>query len=319
MGWACFECAYTGRTEHAPTSADFPDSVVRRTSFIAGGARDWRISALVTPRAKPAPWKIVVITGAPSWAEYWAPTMAALPQDREMIVVDRPGYAASEPADCVPDIRVQAEALAPLLKAAPGQKILLVGQSYGAAIATLMAAAQPYRVSSLVLLSGYFSEAGPTAKWLLDVGSKASAVLPRDLRHAVTEVLGQPAQLALAKRAMARLRMPIHMVHGDKDDFAPLEAAERLAREGRPHKPVRFETIPEGNHFLNDGPAETLVAALEACIPQTPVAKPLAPWLWPTIKGAAEGLMAAAAGLAPRPQPQPVLARVRRRPGRPLE
>ena len=166
MGWACFECAATGRTEHAPTSADYPDSVLRRTCFIAGGGHGWKISALETPRAKPAPWKIVVITGAPSWAEYWAETLAELPQDREMIVVDRPGYAGSEPLHPVPDIRVQAEALAPVLKAAPGQKVLLVGQSYGAAIAAILAAENPGRVASLVLLSGFFGEAGPTTRWL---------------------------------------------------------------------------------------------------------------------------------------------------------
>ena len=67
--------------------------MVRRTSFLSGGGRGWRISALETPRETPAPWRIVVITGAPSWAEYWAETLAELPQDREMIVVDRPGYA----------------------------------------------------------------------------------------------------------------------------------------------------------------------------------------------------------------------------------
>ena len=112
MGWASFESAMRGRTEHAPTSADYPDTVVRRTSFIAGGGLGWRISALETPRATPAPWKIVVITGAPSWAEYWAETLAELPADREMIVVDRPGYGASERAEPVTDIRVQAQALA---------------------------------------------------------------------------------------------------------------------------------------------------------------------------------------------------------------
>src|SRR3954469_2919378 len=131
MGWAGIEAAAKGPTEHAPTAADYPDSVVRRTSFIAGGGHGWRISALETPRDQPAPWRIVVITGAPSWAEYWAETMAALPQDREMIVVDRPGYAGSEPAHPVTDIRLQAEALAPALQAGRGQKVLLVGQSYG--------------------------------------------------------------------------------------------------------------------------------------------------------------------------------------------
>ncbi len=267
IGWACVECAATGRTEHAPTSADFPESVIRRTSFTAGGGRGWRISALETPRETLAPWKIVVITGAPSWAEYWAETMAELPGDRQMVVVDRPGYAGSQPVEPVTDIRVQAEALAPVLDAPRGQKVLLVGQSYGAAIATLMAEANPEKVEALVLLSGFFGEAGPTARWLMDVGGKALKMIPRDLRHAVMEASGQKAQLHHAKRALARLRMPIHMVHGDKDDFAPIEVAERLAAEVVTRQPIRFVKTPGANHFLNDGPAEVLIQALESCIP----------------------------------------------------
>jgi len=265
---ACIEGMARGRTEHAPAAAvDYPDDVVRRVTFEAGGGHGWRISALATPRETPAPWKIVVITGAPSWAVYWAETLAALPQDREMIVVDRPGYGASEPAEPVTDIRVQAEALAPLLAAPRGQKVMLVGQSYGAAIASLMADANPGKVASLVLLSGFFAETGPTSRWLLDVGSKALKVIPRDLRHAVVECTGQRPQLAFAKRALARLPIPIHMIHGDKDDFAPIEAAERLAAETVTRHPIRFIRTPGANHFLNDGPAEVLVAALESCIP----------------------------------------------------
>jgi pimeloyl-ACP methyl ester carboxylesterase len=267
MGWACLECAATGRTEHAPTSADYPETVVRRMGFTAGGGHGWRISALETPRERPAPWKIVVITGAPSWAEYWAETMAELPGDREMVVVDRPGYAASEPAEPVTDIRVQAEALAPVLDAPRGQKVMLVGQSYGAAIAALMAEAHPEKVETLVLLSGFFGEAGPTARWLMDVGGKALKLIPRDLRHAVMETTGQAPQLGLAKRALARLGMPIHMVHGDQDDFAPIEVAERLASEVVTRQPIRFVRTPGANHFLNDGPAEVLLQALESCIP----------------------------------------------------
>lgn len=267
MGWAALEAAAKGRTEHAPTASDYPDTVVRRTSFTAGGGHGWRISALETPRLAPPAWKIVVITGAPSWAEYWAETLAELPQNREMIVVDRPGYAASEPLHPVTDIRVQAEALAPVLKVAPGQKVLLVGQSYGAAIASIMAEQNPGKVAGLVLLSGFFGEAGPTARWLLDLGGKALKMIPRDLRHAVIEVTGQKPQLRHARRALARLSIPIHMIHGDKDDFAPVEVAEKLVEETLTRRPIRVVRTEGANHFLNDGPAEVLIAALEACIP----------------------------------------------------
>jgi pimeloyl-ACP methyl ester carboxylesterase len=295
LGWACIESAASGRTEHCPTSADYPDTVVRRVSLRAGGGLSWRISALTSPRAKPAPWKIVVITGSPSWAEYWAPAVAALPEDREIIVVDRPGFAGSEPAECVPEIAVQARALAPLLKAATGQKILLVGQSYGASVATLMAAAQPRRVNSLALVSSYFGEPGPTARWLVATGSKVLGVIPRDLRNAVLEVSGHGAQMPAVREALLTVRAPIHLIHGDQDDFAPIETARRLAGEMATRFPIRFTSVPGANHFLNDGPTETLLSALEACMPAP---APRQAWRlpsWPDFLKPAGGLGSATA------------------------
>lgn len=267
LGWACISCAATGRTEHVPTSEDYPDHVVRRISFEAGGGHGWKISALTTPRDKPAPWKIVVITGSPSWAEYWAPVMAALPQDKEMLVVDRPGFAGSEPFDCVPDIALQAQALAPALKAAPGQKVLLIGQSYGGAVASLMAKAQPRQVHGLVLLSAFLGAPGPTAKFLLEHGAKVLGLLPRDLKHATIECTGQAGQLHLLHEALPTLRVPIHVVHGDADDFAPIDIAERLARETRARRPIRFQSVPGANHFMNDAPPQLLLEVIEACMP----------------------------------------------------
>lgn len=281
LGWACFESAATGRTEHRPTSADYPETVVRRTTFTAGAGLGWKISALETPRERPAPWKIVVITGAPSWAEYWAPVMAALPEDREMLVIDRPGFAASEPATCVPDIRLQAQALMPAIDAAPGQKVLLVGQSYGAAIATVMAGMAGRQLGGLVMLSSFLGEFGPTAKWLVELGGKVLNLIPRDLRHAVMEVTGQAGQLAHMRQALTRLRIPVHVIHGDQDDFAPFDLAEALAKETHTRIPMRFELVAGANHFLNDGPAEVLIASLEACLPQAKPAFQLPALKWP--------------------------------------
>ena len=274
LGWACIESAATGRTEHMPTSKDYPETVMKRITFEAGGGIGWKISALATVRERPAPLKIVVVPGAPCWAEYWAPVLAALPEDREMVVVDRPGFAASEPATCVPDIRLQALALSPLLEAAPGQKILLVGQSYGAAIATVMAAKSPKSLAGVVLLSSFLGHAGPTARFLVDLGMRVLSLIPRDLRHAILEVSGQQTQLVHMRQALKRLQVPVHVIHGDADDFAPIEMAERLVQETRSRGPMRFVRVPGANHFLNDGPIDVLISALECCIPTAAPAKP---------------------------------------------
>ncbi len=55
IGLAAMTAAATGRTEHAPTAQDYPDHIVRRISFKAGGGLGWRISALATPRERVAP------------------------------------------------------------------------------------------------------------------------------------------------------------------------------------------------------------------------------------------------------------------------
>lgn len=261
---ACIACAVSGRREHVPTSAEYPDTVIKRISFEAGGGLGWRLSALATPRAEPAPWKIVVVTGAPSWAEYWAPVMAALPENREMVVVDRPGFANSEPLHCVPKIETQAKALLPLLEPQPGQRILLVGQSYGAAIATLMAARRPDHTQGLVLVSGFFGKPGPTARFLIDLGQRVSGLIPRDLRHAALEASGQSRQLNPVFRLLNSFPFLITIIHGDKDDFAPIEVARAIADTTL--APARFLEIRGGNHFLNDGDPEQVIGWLEAAI-----------------------------------------------------
>jgi pimeloyl-ACP methyl ester carboxylesterase len=290
--WASLEAAAAGRAEHRPTAALYPPSVVRRVTFEAGGGHGWRLSALTTPRSRPAPWKYVVITGAPSWAEYWAPVLAALPADREMVVVDRPGFAGSEPAGCVADIRQQAAALAPLLVRRRGQKIVLVGQSYGAAIAALMAAEAPGSVASLVLLSSYLGESGPTASWLVKTGLTFLKVIPRDLRHATLEVAGHAAQMPLMRAALLKVRAPIHLIHGEADDFAPIEAARRLAAEIHARNAGRFHAVAGATHFLNDGEAQAVIAALEACVPAP---RPAFAWRWPkwSLFPAAKGVLQA--------------------------
>ncbi len=288
VGLACIDAAIHGRTEHRPTSADYPETVIRRVTFTAGGGLGWRVSALRTVRNSRAPWKIVVVTGAPSWAEYWAPVMAALPADREMIVVDRPGFAGSEPTNCIPDIALQARALAPLLLADRGQKIILIGQSYGGAIATLMAEANPGRVAALVLLSSYLGEPGPTARRLLQLGSRMAGLIPRDLRNAVTEIACQPTQLATVKNALERVRAPVHVIHGDADDFAPIATARALVERLVTCRPVHFREVRGADHFLNDGPVDVLISHIEACIPRQPP-KPMWPWLqW--LRGRSEAL-----------------------------
>lgn len=255
------------RDEREPLSFYYPENLVRRRTFESGGGLGWTLTAVETPRARTVPWKVIIVTGAPSWSDNWADFLTLAAPDREIVVVDRPGFGKSGPKTCISDIRIQAAALAPLLKAPFGQKILLVGHSYGAAIATLMAAANPGKVAGLVLLSGYYGEFGATSRRLVKLGAPLLRIIPRDLRHAILEVTGQVPQLGYFKDALSRLRAPVHVIHGSRDDYAPIEAAEKLVKEVRTKRPVRFERLEGCDHFPQDTQPQGLMQALERCIP----------------------------------------------------
>jgi len=257
------------RIERMPGAWKFANKPVQVKTFSDGAGNGWTVTAVETVRKAPCPVRYVVITGAPSWAEYWLGTLCALPLDREMIVVNRPGFCKSGPEECITDIRIQAAALAPLLEPRfEGQKVVLVGHSYGCAIATLMADQNPGKVNSLVLTSGYFGEFGITARRLVAMGQKVLKMIPRDLRHAIMEVTGQEPQLVHMKAALSRLMVPIHVIHGDKDDYAPIEAARKMVESVRTRRPIRFQVVSGGNHFLHGGPPHIMPALLEMCVPE---------------------------------------------------
>ena len=47
IGLATFEAAWSGRSEHMPFWAEYPDALVERTHFRAGGGLDWRRGGMV--------------------------------------------------------------------------------------------------------------------------------------------------------------------------------------------------------------------------------------------------------------------------------
>jgi pimeloyl-ACP methyl ester carboxylesterase len=249
----------SAESERYPTSADYPAGTMERVSVQAAG-HPWKLSALRTPRV--SPWKVVVITGTPSWSEFWAPVLAALPERFTMVVADRPGFALSEPQGVVGSIEDQAEALSALLDVGPGQKVILIGQSYGAPIATLMARRYPDKVQALVLMSPFYGERGQTAKRLTGLGGMVRPMLPRDLKNSIAEVKGQAPQLPAARTALAGLTIPVVVLHGDADTFVPISSARALAA-GRGAAPTVMVVVPAGDHFLNACCVPALIGALE--------------------------------------------------------
>ena len=143
-----------------------------------------------------------------------------------------------------------------------GERVLLVGQSFGAPVATLMASRYPDRVHAVVLMSAFFGDRGPTARRMIGAGRLFHGVLPRDMRNSITEIRAQTDQLPGVWTALRGLQQPLVFVHGDDDSFVPLEASQRIAAEYG-HTLI---TVPGGDHFLNACCVPALLEAFEQAI-----------------------------------------------------
>ena len=98
---------------------------------------------------------VLMIHGASANAREFSWTLAPrLSQRHRVLMMDRPGHGHSDRPDQAETLAVQARQAAGVLSAlAPGQKAIIVGHSFGGAVALRLALDHPDLVSGLVLLA----------------------------------------------------------------------------------------------------------------------------------------------------------------------
>lgn len=98
---------------------------------------------------------VLMIHGASANAEEFTHTLAPRLKDSfQIFMVDRPGHGYSERPKRAETLAVQAQQMAGALEAlAPGQKAVIVGHSFGGAVALRLALDRPDLVRGLVLLA----------------------------------------------------------------------------------------------------------------------------------------------------------------------
>jgi dipeptidyl aminopeptidase/acylaminoacyl peptidase len=154
-------------------------------------------------------------------------------------------------------------------------RICIVGASFGGYAAMAAAALHPdsYRcaasfagISDLGILLGEKMRAwGPSSGAADDLRKKLGKA-PRPLLDSTS-----PARLA------ARIKIPLLLIHGDKDTVVPIEQSQVMIRAMQAAgKPVEMVTLADENHYLIHSVTRTqMLAALETFLAKNlPVQKP---------------------------------------------
>jgi pimeloyl-ACP methyl ester carboxylesterase len=257
---ACVGTVMSDGDRRFPLPEDYPPGMMAWRTDTQSGLR-------VLEKIRPgASLRVIVVTGTPSWPEYWAPVLAALPDSIDIVVPTRPGFGQDRtaPRSVQTDLDAQAAALAPFLDVPDGQRVIILGQSYGTGVAILLADLHADRVAGLMITSPFWDRLGPSARTLLALSWPFRPILPGDFKAAIREVGARPGQTDRMAELLDGLDMPVSLITGGKDTLVAADTGARMLARIAPGVDMIHIDLPEGDHFLNACCVADLVAQITA-------------------------------------------------------
>ncbi len=201
---------------------------------------------------------LLLIHGAPGgWFGYMNMLDDTLLQKHFRIVaVDRLGYGKSRWKNlrAVTSIQKQAAGLRMALEQiSPQAPVILVGRSYGAAIAAQVALDSPEKISHLFMIAPPIDPEKEKIFWF----AKAARLrvvqwfLPRSFAVATAEKFSHAAELREMKPHWQNLNVPVTILQGGKDWIADPTNLD-FARKYITCKKARFFFLPSAGHYITE-------------------------------------------------------------------
>lgn len=213
-----------------------PDGSIEKISFLKAGTSNHV--------------RIILIHGSPGSAKVWSRYLNNPQPDIEYISVDRAGYGSSGEGDRQSSLANQTALLKPLL--ADGKINVVVGHSYGGAVAAHLAATYPEKVHGLILVS---SALDPTLEKVLLIQRLMEAppfkwLIPKNLRVSNQELIELKAELDKLSTALPKIKSNVHVIHGTRDALVPISNVDYMAERFSACKKIEITRLAGRNHFI---------------------------------------------------------------------
>jgi len=193
-------------------------------------------------------WRLVVFPGTPARKYLFERFLRLAPEDLEVVLLARPGYARghAQPYLAFED---QVAAARPFLGE---KKIIAMGVSYGGQLALKTAIENPGSVKGVVTLAALIQEPRPYVLPFVELGGAPVIrdILPRTLHYARAEVVGRRQQAAQLFGRLKDLEAPVTILHGDADHLVSSDDARALRNFLGRERDVELREIKGGSHFL---------------------------------------------------------------------
>lgn len=240
---------------------------IKEISFTAPLEDPLETQALVAEN-EAAKWRLIVLPGTPCRMQLFYRFLRVAPKALDVVVVARPGFGKGHDGPVL-DFKEQAKTVKPFLRE---KKTIVLGVSYGGALALTAALENPDDVCGVVTVAALVTEPFDYARALADMGGYpwVRPLVPQRLHTVRAEVEGRRAQIEPLWERLTDLSVPVEVVHGDFDGLVSLKDAEKLRdliakQTGR--KPG-FDKVPGGTHYLELQYPRRLYSAVERVMAQ---------------------------------------------------
>ncbi|MEO5582827.1 MAG: alpha/beta hydrolase [Saprospiraceae bacterium] len=194
---------------------------------------------------------VLYIHGAPGSCDAFFTYMqdSALNEKYFQISVDRKGYGYSDYGHAETSIIKQAALLQNILDQYPGKKWIVVGHSFGCAIAAILSIHNKDLIKKIILFG---AAADPQFERMVRWASISNTQLVRwisnnDIKVATDEKLSHQRELKIIEPYWKELDCKVVLVHGTKDKLVPFENIEYLQKRINPEKFTLIKREGEGH------------------------------------------------------------------------
>jgi pimeloyl-ACP methyl ester carboxylesterase len=194
-------------------------------------------------------WRVIMFPGTPARKYLFERMLRLAPDDLEVVLLARPGYAKGHTRPFL-DFEDQVAAALPFLDT--DKKVVTLGVSYGGELALKTLVDFPEKAKGAVTVAALVTEPRPYVQPFVDLGGAPVIrdLLPRTLHHARAEVAGRRAQIGPLFERMKGVTAPVTIIHGDADHLVSRGDARTLKGYFGPDGDVEFREIKGGSHFL---------------------------------------------------------------------
>ncbi len=243
---------------------------VQRIDYKAPILGGYEMSAQVAP-APDAPWRVIAIPGTPSRPHMWSRFVRLAPDDLDVAAVNRAGYGGPMYGEGrrppVLSFDDQIAAIAPLIEA-DERPAVVVGVSYGGALALKAALDHPDRIRGVVTVAALVTEPLSWIEKILPIAElpPVRAALPGYLHNARAEVDGRRAQVGAVFDRLKDFDRPATIMHGNVDLLVGQSDAEVLRKYFAPDADVVYQPVSGGTHYLELLNPRTVYGAIKGVI-----------------------------------------------------